>query len=64
MVDICERCGEILKPNNIVWLELEQENGLYFEKNKFPVNGKSQGLFTFGKTCAKNIIKNKGEQDW
>ncbi len=48
----CERCGEMLTYNRIVWLELDTNTGLFFRDGEFPKSGKSQGLFPFGKACA------------
>ncbi len=51
----CENCGEVLKSEKIVWLELSLTDGNYYKE--IPENHKSQGAFPFGKTCANNIIK-------
>lgn len=48
----CERCGEMLNASRVVFLELEQNTGLYYRIHDFPTNGVSQGLFPFGKACA------------
>ena len=53
----CERCGEILKPETVVWLELSITDGKYYPVNKFPEGHKSQGGFSFGKACAKIELK-------
>jgi hypothetical protein len=47
----CERCGEVLKPNRIVWLELSQNKGKYY--TTLPEGHISQGAFPFGKRCAE-----------
>jgi hypothetical protein len=47
----CERCGEILNPDKVVWLELSLTDGRYY--NEIPHSHKSQGIFAFGSTCAK-----------
>jgi len=51
----CERCGEILKPERITWLELSITDGKYYKD--FPEGHESQGGFSFGKTCAKKQLK-------
>lgn len=48
----CEKCGEILKPDTVVWLELSITDGKYYKN--LPEGHESQGAFSFGKTCAKN----------
>jgi hypothetical protein len=45
MIYVCEKCGATLNPNNIIWL---------------PAYGKKQGLFPFGKDCAKKIKRRGG----
>ncbi|MFA5420252.1 MAG: hypothetical protein WC341_17495 [Bacteroidales bacterium] len=54
----CERCGEILKPERIVWLELSQTDGKYYKD--VPGGHVSQGAFPFGSQCAKiELERNK-----
>jgi hypothetical protein len=55
----CERCGEVLKPETAVWLELSLTDANWYLPDKFPEGHKSQGGFSFGKTCAKKVLKNK-----
>lgn len=50
----CERCNEVLKPDRIVWLELSITDGQYYEE--VPAGHESQGLFSFGITCAAKEI--------
>ena len=52
--EVCERCGEILKTNNIVWLELDCHTGLYHKDGEIENEEHSQGFFA----------DNGGEQDW
>lgn len=47
----CQRCDEILNPDKIVWLELSQTDGKYY--NEIPKDHISQGGFPFGSACAK-----------
>ena len=51
---ICERCGEILLPNRVKYLELSITDGNYYKK--LPEGHESQGGFPFGLTCAKKMI--------
>lgn len=62
--EVCERCGEVLKPSNIVWLELNCHTGLYHKVGEIENEEHSQGCFAFGKTCVKKVLDNGGEQDW
>lgn len=55
----CQRCGETLKPQRIVWLELSITDGNYYEE--LPDGHESQGGFPFGSTCAKKQIKEQNE---
>ena len=47
---ICERCGEVLKTKNIVWMELSITDGKFY--TILPEGHKGQGAFPFGKFCA------------
>lgn len=49
--ELCEKCGESLKPEHIVWLELSTTDGHYYRK--LPQGHESQGRFPFGRSCAK-----------
>ena len=54
----CTKCNEILK-SKIVWLELSNTDGQYYEQ--IPENHISQGGFPFGQKCAQtelNQVKN------
>ena len=53
----CERCEKILNPKNLVWLEYSHTDGNYYKPDEFPKNHISQGIFTFGKDCAKIELK-------
>jgi hypothetical protein len=55
----CERCGEQLNPKTMVWLELDQDTARYTDK-ELPSGHVSQGGFTFGRACAKNVLNNGG----
>ena len=50
--EFCERCGEPLKADRIVWLELSITDGRYYRK--LPANHESQGGFPFGQDCARS----------
>jgi hypothetical protein len=61
----CERCGEVLKDKRVVWLELSNTDGKYYEINELtersiPEGHVSQGAFPFGATCAKKQIQEYG----
>lgn len=51
----CERCGEILIAERVVWLELSQTDGKYYRT--LPVGHISQGGFPFGSTCSEKQLK-------
>jgi hypothetical protein len=53
----CERCNEILKIEQAVWLELSMTDGRYYKN--IPNGHESQGGFSFGKTCAKRELSQK-----
>jgi hypothetical protein len=50
----CERCGERLKATAVVWLEFSTTDGKYY--TEIPKGHVSQGMFAFGKICAKNQL--------
>lgn len=50
----CERCGETLKENRIVWLELSNTDNRYYLE--IPYGHKSQGGFPFGRDCAQSEL--------
>ena len=51
----CERCGEELKPERIVWLELNSATGEWAKPGTttWTDGPDSQGAFPFGADCAK-----------
>lgn len=51
----CTRCYEVLKSKNIIWLELSNTDGNFYEL--IPDGHASQGLFPFGKHCSKIILQ-------
>lgn len=51
----CERCGEILIAERIVWLELSNTDGKFYRS--LPNGHISQGGFPFGSTCAEKQLK-------
>jgi hypothetical protein len=53
----CERCGEWLKRERIVWLELSNTDGLYRKPGALPEGHVSQGGFPFGSACARRVLK-------
>ena len=50
----CERCNEKLDPKRVVWLELSNTDGKYYEE--LPEGHVSQGGFPFGRSCAKTEL--------
>lgn len=58
----CERCGEKLNNKTMVWLELDQDTGLYTD-GELPEGHVSQGGFAFGKACAKTVLANGGKNE-
>ncbi len=58
----CERCGEKLTSNKIVWLELSVTDGYYYKK--LPKDHESQGSFSFGSACAKTQLKETKNLAW
>ena len=51
----CERCGQLLNKKRIVWLELSNTDGHYY--NKIPEGHVSQGSFSFGTACSNSELK-------
>ena len=51
----CQRCGKALKPGEHVWLELNTFT-LEYHKPGDVLPEESQGLFPFGKRCAKLAV--------
>jgi hypothetical protein len=56
----CEHCDRKLNPNKITWLELNNHTNTYHAEGDEVPEEESQGMFTFGATCAKKIIANGG----
>lgn len=56
----CTNCGKDLK-GEFVYLELNSFTGLYVDPDKLKiVSQESQGVFPFGKDCARAILANGG----
>lgn len=51
----CEHCNKKLNPSRVVWLELSNTDGNYY--NEIPKDHISQGAFSFGPDCAKKLLK-------
>jgi hypothetical protein len=51
----CERCGQVLNPKKIKWLELSNTDGNYYVE--IPKGHISQGSFSFGTDCATEQIR-------
>ena len=56
----CERCGQALDTDKLVWLELNTYTGIYSEPGTVPKD-ESQGCFTFGQACARSVIEAGGK---
>lgn len=56
--EYCENCGRELNPKDITELELDKRDNTYHlpEANEIPEEF-SQGVFSFGKDCAKKLLK-------
>ena len=64
MVWTCSKCGRELKDDQIVWLEVNDRTGTYHDPDKQEVpEADSLGLYAFGKTCAKQELKQAKEKD-
>lgn len=55
-VEFCERCGEPLRPESEVWLELNWRTNKFSKVGTVPEE-ESQGCFVFGPDCAKHPNK-------
>jgi hypothetical protein len=58
----CERCGEKLNPETMIWLELDQDTGRYTDQ-PLQEGHTSQGGFTFGRACAKVVLADGGRNE-
>ena len=52
----CTRCGELLKADRVVWLELSWKTNEYTRPGIIP-EAESQGMWAFGKKCAKAALE-------
>lgn len=59
----CERCGERLRHNTVVWLTLNSRTGLYHAHEADVPDSENQGGFPFGKTCAAAVLANGGRNE-
>lgn len=55
----CQRCGK-QHLSEFTWLELNTYTNRYHRPEKLPIAGLSQGLFPFGRACAKAQLKADG----
>lgn len=51
----CECCEKPIKKGRAVWLELSITDGEFHKE--IPKGHMSQGMFSFGSTCAKKELK-------
>ena len=51
----CTRCGELLKADRVVWLELSWATNEYTRPGIIP-EAESQGMWAFGASCAKAAL--------
>lgn len=56
----CTRCGEMLAPDSVEWLELNCETNRYDIAGCVPM-GQSQGCFAFGYACMKAVLTAGGK---
>lgn len=62
----CERCGRLIKPDTLVWLELNCATGQWAPSGSADWSGgpDSQGEFAFGADCAKRAKKHGFDDNW
>lgn len=53
----CTRCGEVLNPSRVKWLEYSSTDDNYYSPDHFPARHISQGAFPFGTQCATIEMK-------
>jgi len=59
----CECCEAEIKPGRAVWLELNMNTGRYSDPKKTIVPAEeSQGVFPFGRTCARKVLNPQTER--
>lgn len=56
----CQRCGEKLNPATMVWLELNNLTNRWHREREVP-ESESQGCFTFGSACAREVLAAHGK---
>jgi hypothetical protein len=54
----CHHCGRPLKPHQRVWLELNWATNEYHKPGTV-AEADSQGIFPFGRDCAKKVVAKK-----
>lgn len=61
----CECCERRLNPKTLVLLELNCETGELVKPGTAPWSDgpQSQGCFTYGRTCARRLLKERGQDD-
>jgi len=56
--DYCERCGELIKWDRIVWLDYRTSDNTYHINGVMQWNDPdNQGAFPFGAKCAERAIR-------
>lgn len=55
----CERCNTVIQPDKIVWLELRTSDSSWHVPGAVMewTDPDSQGVFSFGATCAEIMLK-------
>ncbi len=53
----CHRCGELLIPHRIVWMELNYATGRWHRRAGEVPPEHSHGWFPFGNRCARNQLQ-------
>ncbi len=62
-INECERCGQQLLPGREVWLELSTVTGRYYKPGNIRPESNSQGVFSFGTTCARKQLAETGKAE-
>jgi len=57
----CERCNKGLHADEIVWLELNCDTGVFHKSGTVSAD-QSQGCFPFGKACARRSINKSARE--
>lgn len=55
----CDNCGQVIAPENIVWLELNADTGEWTKAGEagWSDTDASQGCWSFGPDCGPKVLK-------